>query len=397
MKILIIIKVLIILKYDMKKYLSIVLLIFLIILNACCKSPRHSETTYADADTLELKYAEGFDIVYHLNYKELIVYNPWLKNEVLERYFFVDSEVNNRKVNLPADGMMVSVPIQSLAATSSTHFEFLELLGVIQQMNGVCSPELIYNEFLRKKYQAGELENLGDAFNINLEKTLQLNPSIVLMSGFKQDDPYAERVKQAGLPVIYNNEWMESNLLARAEWIKFVAVFFDKSKEAEELFETIENNYLSAKELAEQVHEKPKILTGTSFRGTWYMPGGKSFMAQLYADAGADYFYADDDSKGSLPLSIETVMLNFSDADVWLNTEFDSLDELAAADKKHTYFKPLETKQVYNFNKRKLASGANDFWESAVARPDLLLLDVIAILHPDILPDHELMYAKILE
>jgi len=51
-------------------------------------------------------------------------------------------------------------------------------------------------------------------------------------------------------------------------------------------------------------------------------------------------------------------------------------------------------KQVYNFNKRLLPSTANDFWESAVARPDLLLSDVIAILHPEILPGYQLVYAE---
>jgi len=70
------------------------------------------------------------------------------------------------------------------------------------------------------------------------------------------------------------------------------------------------------------------------------------------------------------------------------------LNELIQADSKHALFRPVALKQVYNFNKRLLPSTANDFWESAVARPDLLLADVIAILHPDLLPGYELVYAE---
>lgn len=135
-------------------------------------------------------------------------------------------------------------------------------------------------------------------------------------------------------------------------------------------------------------------MSGANFRGTWYMPGGKSFMGQLFADAGGEYYYANDSTTGSLPLNVETVLMNFSSTDVWLNCNFKELDQLLKADSKHAFFNPVKQKQVYNFNKRMLPSGANDFWESAIARPDLLLSDVIAILHPEMMKSYELFYAE---
>ncbi len=354
---------------------------------------KNSTSILLSKDTVYLHYAEGFDIIKHMDYNELLVYNPWVENQILARYYLV----KNKDVEIPSDGKRVFIPVNSVAVSSSTHFEFLNLLGELEKITGICSPELVYNETLREKYQLGLLENLGDAFNINLEKTLELNPDIVTMSGFKQDDPYAERVMQAGLPVVYNNEWMESSLLARAEWIKFLASFFDKLDQADSIFAVVKSQYNEAKVKVQGIQHQPKILTGSNFRGTWYMPGGQSFMAQLFEDAGGDYFYANDNSKGSLPLSLETVLVNFSDSDTWLNCDFESIQDLLNADNKHKFFNPLIQEKVYNFNKRKLASGANDFWESAVARPDLLLLDVIAILHPNLLPDYELVYAKALK
>ncbi len=367
----------------------VVLLAFVVLLiSACGPKPQQADDGTVIGNTVELAYAEGFSIINNQDFKTLIVYDPWQPKSILAKYYLV----KNDSLDVPLDGMKVKIPIESLAVTAVTQIEFLNLLHEIDKITGVCSPELVYNSEIQLNYETGKIENLGDAFNINLEKSLKLNPDIVMMSGFKQDDPYAKRVLQAGVSVVYNNEWMESSLLARAEWIKFVAAFFDKTEEADSIFNEVAQAYESVKSQALAVQNKPKVLTGSNFRGTWYMPGGKSFMAQLYHDAGADYRYADDCSKGSLPLSVESVLVDFSDADIWLNCDFSTIAELVQVDKKHALFQPVQTGNVYNFNKRMLKSGANDYWESAVARPDLLLADVIAVLHPNLLPDYELIY-----
>jgi len=342
------------------------------------------------SDTLALKYADGFAVKYFPNYKEVIVYSPWVKGTVYARYYLV----KNLKTKTPANGTKVKIPLKTMAATSVTHFEFLSLLGEINIVTGVCSPNIIYNKEINRRVGEGKITDLGDAFSMNVEKTFQLNPGAVMMSGYNQNDPCAKRVSQAGIPVIFNNEWMETSLLARAEWIKFVSAFFNKEKLADSIFSGIDKRYTEIKKKAVGVKIKPTIMEGSNFRGTWYMPAGRSFMGRLFADAGACYYFSNDTTTGSLPLNVESVLKNFAQTDVWLNCSFSSLSELVKADNKHALFRPVVLKQVYNFNKRKLPSGANDFWESAVARPDLLLSDVIAILHPDILPGYKLVYSE---
>lgn len=369
--------------------LSLLLFILFLSLSSCHNKPVDKQSV-APVDSLIPAYASGFYIRYYDDYKEVVVKNPWDISSVFSKYYLVSNET----VETPADGVKILFPVKTTALTSSTHFEFLHLLNELDKIRGVCSPDLIYNSFVREQYAKGKIENLGDAFNINVEKTLKLSPDMLMMSGYKQDDPYAKRVIQAGTPVVYNNEWMENSMLARAEWIKFVAVFFNKEAEADSIFNNIEQNYLSVKSIAQSAGTRPAIMAGSNFRGTWYMPGGGSFMAQLFADAGGDYYYASDTTKGSLPLNVESVLKVFSNADVWLNCNFSTINELVQSDKKHALFQPVKNKKVYNFNQRMLPSGANDYWESAVARPDLLLKDVIAILHPELLPGHQLIYAK---
>lgn len=346
----------------------------------------HTSTT----DTLQLKYAKGFAIRYFKTYKEVIVYSPWQKGSIYARYYLVNKSVTKT----PNDGVKVMIPLRSLAATSVTHFEFLKLVGALQTVNAVCSPNIIYNSEINQRYKSGKIVDLGDAFNINVEKTLQLKPEAVMMSGYNQNDPYAQRISKAGIPVIFNNEWMENSLLARAEWIKFVAAFYGKEQLADSVFSEIDRRYNEIKEKAQNLKTKPNIMAGSNFRGTWYMPSGRNFMAKLFEDAGGNYFYAYDTNSGSLALNVETVLKNFSQTDVWLNCNFKTIKELINADSKNKLFRPVALNEVYSFNKRLLSSSANDFWESAIAHPDLILSDVIAILHPELLPEYELIYAE---
>lgn len=366
-------------------------LLFILLISSCQNNSGGRETSGKEKS--DLRYAEGFRIIQHARYKELSVLNPWKSGEIYARYYLVDNDT----VSVPSNGIKIRVPVSSIAITSSTHIEFLHLTGDLGKVTGVCSPELIYNEYLRNKFNQNTIESLGDAFNMNVEKTLNLKPDILIISGYNQHDTYAKRISEAGIPVIFNNEWMENTLLGRAEWIKFMAAFSEKDEIADSIFNVIENQYNNISKLAKEVHEKPSIISGSGFRGTWYMPGGKSFMAQLFNDAGGSYFYAADTTRGSLPLNMESVINHFSQADVWLNCSYDSMQELMNADKMHGLFKPVKSAKVYNFNNRKLPSGANDYWESAVARPDLLLSDLIYILHPDLLPGYRLVYAKALK
>ena len=372
----------------MKKILLIIIGIFVLV--SCNNKSSNNKTVKQPLTQKLLNYATGFAVNNFEDYKEVIVFSPWKKGEIYARYYLV----KDIKTKTPNDGEKIKIPLKTLASTSVTHLEFLSLLDEIQTITGVCSPALIYNSELQKNIQAGKITDLGDAFSLNVEKTLVLKPEALMTSGFNQADAAAQRIVQAGIPVIFNNEWMETSLLGRAEWIKFVAVFYNKEQLAESIFTDIEKRYNELKDRALKVKKKPKVMSGNNFRGTWYMPAGQSFMGQLFSDAGGDYFYANDTTTGSLPLNVETVLKNFAETDVWLNVNFSTIDELIKTDSKHEFFHPVITRQVYNFNKRLLPSSANDFWESAVARPDLLLGDVIAILHPELLPDYEFVYAE---
>ena len=278
--------------------------------------------------------------------------------------------------------------IKSLAITSCTHIEFLNLLGELSSVKGVCNPELIYNESLLKRVAQGEVISLGDAFNTNIERLLLLNPDALMMSSYNQQDENSKRIEAAGIPVIYNNEWMESTLLGRAEWIKLIGAFYGQDQLADSLFNVMESAYLNAMQLTSELKDKPSVMAGGNFKGTWYMPSGASYMGRLFDDAGAHYRYANEMSAGSLPLNFETVLHEFANCDIWLNAPTQSMQELMEMDSRHGLFEPAKQGRVYGFYNRINEQGGNDFWESAVAHPDIVLQDVIWAIYPELMENY---------
>ena len=364
---------------------------FLIIVLFCAcgaKTPK-GEVLVREGEKLDVRYAKGFDVFYGDNYKIVVVYNPWKEGEMQQIYYLV----GNKEVETPNDGLKVVVPVENIAISSCTHVEFLNLLGEINSVAGVCTPHLIYNDDIRKRYADGKIQSLGDAHNVNLEQLVHLRPDIYIAASYNQQDEQAKRLQQSGVKLVFNNEWTEQSLLARAEWIKFVAAFYNKEQLADSIFAGIEADYLEAVAIAQSVENKPTVMAGGNFKGTWYMPSGASYMGRLFADAGADYFYKNDSStNASLALNFETVLGNFHDVDVWLNAPTTSMSALMQMDERHGLFRAAREGRVFGFYARTLPDGANDFWESAVARPDLVLKDLIWALHPYLLPNYEPIY-----
>jgi len=368
----------------MKKILPILFLL----LTACTSQNKGKGDASAELlpdSSMCLDYATGFKVDYFPHYKRVILADPWNKGSELVRYYLVE----NDQVAVPADGIRIRIPLRSLVSGSCTQYAFLEQLGELSAVTGICDVKTIYNATLRQAVRKGEVMDLGDPFKIDVERCMILKPEAMLMNSFNQQDENLARVRESGIPVLYDNEWMESGLLARAEWIRFIACLFNKETLADSIFQVVSTNYEHLKKLATTAKTvKPEVLSGDDFRGTWYLPGGRSFTAQLFADAGARYKYSNDTTSGSRPFTFEQILKDFHQADVWVGvTNGNSLLSLQKLDDRYSLFRSFRDGNVYAYTNRTTPEGGNDFWESAVARPDVLLSDFIKVFHPELLPE----------
>lgn len=310
------------------------------------------------------KYATGFQIDDTLGMKRVRVFAPWNADSVMATY-------------------MVSEPLQRIGASSATHIGMLAELGLMDRLVGMCNPEVSYHELPES------CKHLGDAMQPDCERIIANGVQAILYSTYAPSDQSAERMESVGIPVLYNNEWRESTPLARAEWIRFVAVFFDKLDVADSIFHAVDSAYCALKDSRQssnlQISKSSnlKVVSGLDFRGTWYVPAGGTYMGALFRDAGANYAFADDEREASIPLTFEQALLTFSDADVWLGCNVPNREALLEQNSQYALFKAYKTGRLYNFRKRCLPSGANDFWESGVVHPERILQDIIATLNGD--------------
>ncbi len=374
--------------------LSVLLVCLVIIFSGCVSEKNHNKTTEEKGTYLyseDILYAEGFMIDYYKEYTRVTLNNPWLDNQEPYAVYYL---LKNDTAETPAEGVRIFTPLTSIAVNTFSYFEFLSLIGNLENVTGVTDGFRIYNREILENIKDGKIVDLGDPFNPNIENTIALNPQAVINSAYAQMDNYSVRLNQAGFPVIYSLEWMENSPLARAEWIKMIAAFFDKKTLADSVFNDIEQRYLAVKEIANEVNQRRTVMTGDIFQGTWYVPGGKSFNAALYRDAGLDYRYENNNLSGSIGLDIESVLTQFGDTDIWFGCEAGSYSDLSAKDSKYMLMQPVAKKQVFNNHNRTTKTGGNDYFESAIAHPDLVLSDLVKAAYPYMLPDYSFTYIK---
>ncbi|MFI0428030.1 ABC transporter substrate-binding protein [Mariniflexile sp. HMF6888] len=380
----------------MKK--NILFLLFICFI-ACKNDPNKQLTEVLEGESLVLKYAKGFSVVDYGTYKILEIKNPWPKAEKTYRFALVQKEALP-KITLNSDEFegIITIPIKKLVVTSTTHIPSLELLNVEQTLVGFPGIDYISSEKTRNRIENGLVRELGKNEGINTEVLLELKPDVVVGFGIDGNNRTFETIKKSGIPVIFNGDWVEESPLAKAEWMKFFGVLFNKEKEADAIFNTIEQNYLEAKKLAENSKNRPTILSGAMHNDIWYLPNGTSTEAQLLKDANTNYLWSDSKGTGSLSLNFETVYSKAKDADIWLSpSNYVSKEALKNGNSHHTMFKAFQNNTIYSSISTTGKSGGILYFELGTTRPDLILKDLIKICHPELLKNHDLYFFKHLD
>jgi iron complex transport system substrate-binding protein len=343
-------------------------------------------------ENYEIHYAKGFRVKKFSDYTEVSVVNPWDTLRILQKYILVEK---NRA--LPAglpEGVVVKVPLENVVEYNTIHCSTLKKLGVVGIIRGVCEPQYIKTPEVVEGVGNGTIVDLGMAANPDVEKIIMLSPEAVLESPIS-GQTYGN-VVNTKIPVIETPDYTESHPLGRAEWIRFYSLFVGKEQLADSLFDITVRNYNEIKEAVLAASSRPAVFTDTRYMGSWNMPGGKSYMANMLADAGGAYLWADDNTATFLPLSVEAVLDKAGDADVWLIRYFAPEDitykSLEKEYRPYSYFKAFKEKNIYGCN-----TSYSDYFEDLPIHPDYILKDFAKIFHPGLFLDYRLKYYKKLE
>ncbi|MBX2829280.1 MAG: ABC transporter substrate-binding protein [Flavobacteriaceae bacterium] len=371
------------------------LFISLALLVVSCKQTNTSENA-ALTGPVEIKYAKGFTIETFETHKIITLTNPWPGADVSFRYLlkFEDGPI---KAENQTDAVL-KVPVNDLVVTSTTHIPSLEMLGQAESLIGFPNLDYISSETTRSLIAEGKIKELGKNEDLNTEVLIDMDPEVVVTFAVEGSNKTVANIKKMGIPVLYNSDWTETHPLGKAEWIKFFGALFNKQEEANRIFSEIERDYIEAKTLAANSATSPTVLSGAMYKDIWYLPQGDSWAAQFIEDAHGTYLWKDSEGTGSLSLNLESVLEKGQQAQFWIGPgQFTSQSQMEAAHTVYTEFDAFKNKEVYSFTNKKGATGGVLYYELAPNRPDLVLKDIIKILHPDVLPEHELYFFSQLE
>lgn len=372
---------------------SILFLLSVYLLVGCREPKKETRASSAETNVAFPKYAEGFRVSYEGSSKFVEVRYPY--PGAIHGYNYLLVQKGDRIPAHSKETIVITVPIDNLVCTSTTHIPLLDYIGETDRLIGFPTTDYISSEKMRQRIDAGKVTDLGIDKGMNLEVLFSLKPSLVMGYTMNSDLGQLNKIKKLGVPVIINAEYLEKHPLGRAEWIKFMALFFNKEKMADSVFQIIEKNYLTTQELLNNISSMPKVLSGILYGDTWFLPAGQNYAARLLKDAGCNYLWSDNESNDYLELSFESVYGKAKDAELWIGIgAYSSLSEIMAAEPRYAKFRPFQIATIYSNNVRQGAKGGSEFLELGYLRPDIILMDLVKIAHPDLLPDYELYFHK---
>ncbi|MFC2090814.1 ABC transporter substrate-binding protein [Bacteroidota bacterium] len=363
----------------MKKNLYTSLILFVLLISGCTNSETGQGTGTLNG---ELAYARKFSIDKYAGFTRLTVHDPWqnASNSRFE-YYVADSGIV-----LPdslQNNLVIRKPVRNVVIMSTTFLPFLDTLGEINSITGISGGNLVFDAALQKRIDNGSVREVGFDQRLNYEVLVDLQPDVVFLFGVQAGIVQTvQKLKEINIPVVLCADYLESHPLGRMEWIKFFSVFYGKEAMAANMFEGTRQRYTALADSLIQQTDKPKVMMGLPWKDIWYVAGGRSFAAALISDAGGEYAFSDLDSKEALPFDIEAVFTRCYDADIWINPGVaTSYATILEHDTRFELLLPFKQNKIYANSKRMGERGGNDYWESGILHPDLILKDLAAIFY----------------
>ena len=383
----------------MKHFFVTISLCLLACCLCCCKGKKTnnaSEDMGSFQSSIQLMYAQGFKVRTLEDGVRLVdIQDPQAEESTSYHFALVPKDLKSQSSTIPSEYAIVKTPVDDAICMTLLQLADFIVLEAIDKVSGITSIRNLFNQKILEKVKAGKIMEIGTEGNFDAEIVMAANPEVIFISPFKRGG--YEAIKQTGITLVPHLGYKELHPLGQAEWIKFIGMFIGKDEEANNLFNGIVSRYENIKTLANQAANRPKVLSGEMHGGNWYAVGGKSFLAQMFADAGADYVLKEDPSSGGVNIEFEKIYAMAADADYWriLNSypgNF-SYEALLSSEPRNELFKAYRNHQVVYCNMKQ-----SPYYEKAPVEPDVVLSDLVHVFHPELLPsDYQPTYYNLLK
>lgn len=381
----------------MQKLTYIPMLLLLALLFSCGNSqnkPGSNLVMGGTADSAAMiapQYAKGFNVKYADNITLLEINDP--ENKEAEQFHFalVDKSF---KGEIPNGYTRLNIPIRSAICMTSLQLSNFLKLDIPEMVVGITSTRHLHNQKMNQQLKEGKTHKIGIEGNFDNEVIIAINPDVIFISPFKRGG--YDAIRNVEIPMIPHLGYKELTPLGQAEWIKVIGLLTGNASLANSTFEAIESRYNNLKSIVDTVKRRPTVFSGEMRGGNWYAVGGRSFLAQLFRDAGGDYFLKENEESGGVTLDYETVYTNAAHADYWrIVNSFEgeySYNVLKEQDNRYTDFDAWKKHGVIYCNMKEVP-----FYERMPVEPEVVLADFIHVFHPDVLPNHKPQYYHLLK
>jgi iron complex transport system substrate-binding protein len=376
------------------------LFITLSLLTVSCTGKKNNsfENTLPSINRI-VKKAERFSLQKTDSCTILTINDPWQRAEGIRQiYYLVKKETRHHFKG--SSESLIFVPVERMICMSTTHLAMITALGRKDAVVGVSGSDFIYDRALSERIRSGIISDVGFEAGLNNELIIKSDPDLIMMYGIGSESAgYISKIRELGYKVMFNADYLETDPLGKAEWIRVFGALFCMEERADSIFNSVYESYNQLKKFIEQnTVTKPEVLLGMPYRDTWFVSPGNSYISNLIKDAGGKYMWQDIESSYSLPYSLETVYLKSLKADFWINIgNMNSKNEIASFDHRFAKIPVFMRDNLYNNNKRISPGGGNDYWESGAINPQIILNDIASIIHPGLFSDYELFYYKKIE
>ncbi len=363
-----------------------------------CRQGSAGRASRVGADSIggmSLDYAKGFSVKTLESGVRLVdVADPQQDEDKMPVSYHFALVEKGSQADVPEGYTRVEVPVERTIVMTMLQLSNFTALEAHDVVKGITGTKNLYNEDIRKRVEDGRMVKIGMEGNFDTELILAAQPEVIFISPFKRGG--YDAIQETGITLVPHLGYKEAHPLGQAEWVKYVGLFIGKEKEADSLFEGIKQRYLALAERVAATDERPTVFSGEMHGGNWFAVGGKNHLAQMFRDAGADYILKDDNT-GGVPIEYEQMYALAAHADYWriLNSypgDF-TYEALKASEPRNELFKAFKQKHVIYCNMKQ-----TPYYESSPVRPDVVLADLVAIFHPELMgADYQPQYYQLLK
>lgn len=361
--------------------------IFIAVIVFACSPEEPARPRAAGSAATHNAYARYFKVYRYDNYSRLVT---WLNAGRTDSAVYI--LYRQQKPALAEEAFYIQSPVSNVGCLGSVFVGFLNRLDALDRVIAVDNPDFISNHFVQRNIPP--LQELAKNGQLNLEQALTSGVKVIITNpGADRKSDFDKRLLAAGIIPLVCADYFENHPLGRAEWVKVFGLLLNKEAWADSLFASTEKRYLSLKRMADTCKYKPTVFTEIKTSDTWFVAGGQSSLAQLLADAGADYLWKDNGKTGVTALNMEQVIQKALHADYWLHQHLcNSKTDLLKLDERYAQFKAFQDGNIFNNNARTNDKGANPYWEEGLCEPDKILDDLVQIFHPNLHGKRRLNY-----